>query len=253
MGLASLPIPRLRFNEGEIAALVDDFRRTRDAHRGRYAAAVEELPAEPGRIATAIVRASNRADGPEQLRLAEDLVDLQGFVDLGGEAPPLPPGPGRAPSPVLELVRWRQAAAMHFIREDPSVVGDKVAQGGRWTPIGGARKALERTGKYRDDQAAGFVGLIVWIVAAPAGALIGSALGLGRVSLTVWIALVVLWWGSPILGVAWVRVLGPALERVARRFPRVSDAVVVLFLVPLVAVTAAIGMAVVAVAGWLGL
>src|SRR3990172_726719 len=82
MALASLPIPRLRFKEGEIAALVDDFRRTRDGHKGRYAAPIEELPADAGRIATAIVRASNTAEDREQLRLAEDLVDLQAFVDL---------------------------------------------------------------------------------------------------------------------------------------------------------------------------
>jgi hypothetical protein len=201
LALAALPARGVRFRKGEAADLVAEYRRTRDAYRGRYAAAVEDLPAAAERIATAIMRVADRTDDPdEERKLAEDLVDLQAFVDLGGQPAPLPPARGQSPSRILELVRWRQAAAMHFIRGDASVVGNKVAQKGKWTAIGDARAALDRGRSHRDTQAAGFLAMFTWPVAGPLGALLGEAYGLGTVTTAVWGAVIATWFLSPWLG-----------------------------------------------------
>ena len=184
-------------------------------------------------------------DPTETQRLAEDLVDLQAFVDLLGQAAPLPPGPGQAPSPILELVRWRQAAAIAFIREDPSVLGEKVAQGGRWTAIGEARAALNRARSYRESQVAEFSGLLVWIVAAPAGAIAASLFGLGEFSLVTAVVLFVGWWVSPLLGGLAERLESRLWDAIHPRWPQAPDSLaLVLFFVPLLALAFALGVAI---------
>ena len=255
---AALPRHNLRFRKGQAAELVAEFRRTRDGHRGRYAAPVEELPADPERVATAIMRAVHETrDDAELKHLAEDLVDLQAFVDLNGERSPLPPERGSAASAILEFVAWRQAAAIHYLRNDPSVVGAKVAQKGAWTPIGDSRVALQRTSDYRDDQASGFLGVLVWPFAAPAGAVIGQALGWGTMTVAVWIVLAVAWFGSPLVGIAALKPIEPLLEGLEKRTQIVETLPNVLVLPLLVAppaiISVVLGALVVAAQGRIGI
>jgi hypothetical protein len=247
MAVATLPNPGLRLKPDEIPTLVADFRRSRDAVKGRYAAAVDELSAPGERIATAILRASQGTiEAPELRHLAEDLVDLQAFVDLHGQAAPLAPAPGQRPPLILELVRSRQAAAIAFIRDDPSVLGAEVAQGGRWTAIGEARAGLNRARTYRESQLAGFGGVLVWIVAAPAGSIVASLFGLGEFTLATAVVLFIGWWLSPWLG-GFAERLESRLWEVAVE-PRWAQApnslAMVLFLVPLAAVEFACGVAI---------
>ena len=254
--LASLPRRGIRFKKGEIEELIAEFRRTRDGHRGRYAAPIEELPGGAERIATAIVRASQKTSDADELKhLAEDLVDLQGFVDLEGASAPLPPAAGRPASPVLEFVRWRQAAAIHFLTEDASVVGDKVAQQGKWTPIGDARAAIGRVRDYRDTQAGGILGMLSWVFAAPAGAILGEVAGLGHVTLAVWIVLGVAWFASPVIGAVVTEPYGRLMDGAQKRtgLDDLPDIVMLpLLLGPLVLIFAAIGVLIVAVQGRVG-
>ena len=247
MALATLPNPRLRLKPDDITTLVADFRRSRDAVKGRYAVAVDELSAPPERIATAILKASQMTtDAAEQRHLAEDLVDLQAFVDLHGQAAPLAPAPGQRPPLILELVRSRQAAAIAFIRDDPSVLGAKVAQGGRWTAIGEARAGLNRARTHRESQLAGFGGVLVWIVAAPAGAIVASLFGLGEFTLATAVVLFVGWWLSPWLG-GFAERLESRLweEAIEPRWAHAPNSLaMVLFFVPLAAVEFACGVAI---------
>ena len=247
MAVATLPNPRLRLTPDEITTLVVDFRRSRDAVKGRYAAAVDELPAPAERIATAILKATQGTiDATEQRHLAEDLVDLQAFVELHGQAAPLAPAPGQRPPLILELVRSRQAAAIAFIRDDPSVLGAKVAQGGRWTAIGEARAGLNRARTYRESQVAGFGGVFVWIVAAPAGSIVASLLGLGEFTLATAVVLFVGLWLSPWLGGLAERLESRLWEAaIEPRWAQPPDSLaLVLFFVPLAAVEFACGVAI---------
>jgi hypothetical protein len=231
----------------EVSTLVADFRRTRDAVRGRHAVAVEELPAPPDRLATALVEASrNTTDPGAARRLAEDLVDLQAFVDLRGEAAPTPPPAGQPPSRILVRIRERQAAAIAFLRNDPSVVGTVAAQQGRWIAIGDARSALDRTRTYRELQFGGLLGTLTWIVAAPAGAIAARLLGLGEFSLAVAVALFIGWWVSPLLGMFAERIGSMLWERAIQpRWAHASDGLAFALIVgPLMAVQFALGFAI---------
>lgn len=203
---AILPDAALHLEEAEWRALVSDFRRVRDARRGRYAADVRELPADPIRIATALGNAAE-AEEPEHRRaLLEDLVDLQAFVP----DPPVvvaPPVPGGASDPVsdelLDRIRWRQAVVTAVLLGHASILGDHLAIRERWTPIGDARAAIDLVNDYREKQAVAIGSTAIYPISALVGFIGASLVGLGRPSIV----------GVLALGIGWplaVRVGGAA-------------------------------------------
>jgi hypothetical protein len=212
MAEATLPDPSVDMPEAEAGELLGSFRRTRDAHRGRYAAPVRELPADGVRVATAIAILSRTA-GPEELRRQlEDLVDLQAFV-------PDPPDflrPTPSPDPLLESIRWRQAALMAFAMNHASVIGDHNAIRDRWTAIGDARAAIDLVNKYRETQAGGFAAITAWLIGAPIGFGLAVITGNARPSIAAIVGLGIGWFAAPFLGAA-VGLFESRVERSAFR------------------------------------
>ena len=205
---ATLPDGTVAVDAAEAHELVASFRRVRDTQRGRYAAPITELPADALRIANAIAVIGEEVTPEERRHLLEDLVDLQAFVaDPPASLRPPPPSTGSEPAtatadPLLESIRWRQAALIAYAMGHASVMGDHTAIRDRWTAIGDARSAIDLVNKYRETQAGGFAALAAW----PIGALIGFGLavvsGQARPSIVALGALGVGWLAAPYLGVA---------------------------------------------------
>jgi len=252
--LATLPDgPVLSLTEAE--SLVADFRRARDAQRGRYAADARDLPAPGGQIATAIVQKSlDSTNRTELRRLAEDLVDLQAFVELDGAPAPLPPANGQSPSPVLELIHERQAAAIHYLRQDPSVAGDKAAQRGRLTPIGQARSALDRTLEYREDQASGLLAVMTFVIAGTAGAIVARLFVVDQFTLAALVLLFVAWFTMGWIGAQILRAETSVLMAIERRWRAVPDSIAFLsFLAVVIVLEFVVGLLIVVVTARLSL
>ena len=130
------------------------------------------------RIATAIFGSAENASADEKHRLAEDLVDLQAFVDLPSD-PVRKPQHGDLGSPTLSLVAARQAAAIAFVTQDERIVGVANAIRGMWLAIGDARAGLTATATYKEAQMGGILASVVWPVVAVPATLVAIALGLG--------------------------------------------------------------------------
>ncbi|HXI80227.1 MAG TPA: hypothetical protein VNM34_05340 [Verrucomicrobiae bacterium] len=258
---STLPDSDLAVDAAEARELVTSFRRIRDTQRGRFVADVRDLPAEPVRVATAIASLGETATSDERRHLLEDLVDLQSFVvDAPASLNP-PPGPSAptapaaAANPLLEQIRWKQAALMAYAMGHVSVLGDHNAIRGRWTPIGDARAAINLVNDYRESQAAGFGALSAW----PIGALIGFGLaivsGNARPAVVALVVLGVGWFAAAYLGAA-VGLIEARIERssLRRTHPRLAGGLElviglgVIGIVPLVA-----GVAVTILATRLGL
>ena len=199
------PDPNLTIPAAEAMALLEEFRRLRDVHRGRFAASVADLPADPVRVATAIAGLASAASAAERRLLLEDLVDLQAFVaDPPAGAPPadLPLGqPLPDGAEPFDAIRWRQAALIAQSQAHTSVLGDHNALRGHWIAIGDARAALKLVSRYREQQTAGFGAIAGWLVGAPVGAGAAILLGIGRPSIVAFAVLVLGWFGSPLVGV----------------------------------------------------
>ena len=176
MAVGSLPSPDIELESTEARQLVAEFRTTRDRYRGALAAPVTELAAPPERIATAIFGAAENASADEKHRLAEDLVDLQAFVDLPSE-PVRKPQRGESGSPTLSLVAARQAAAIAFVTQDERIVGVANAIRGMWLAIGDARAGLTATATYKEAQMGGILASVVWPVVAVPATLVAIGLG----------------------------------------------------------------------------
>jgi len=203
----TLPDEALTIDATEAAELAAGFRRVRDAHRGRYAASLRELPGEPARIATALAMSAEKATPEERRHLLEDLFDLQAFVedDAAGALPVAavaPAAPDSDANRLLERIRWRQATLTAALMGHPSVLGDHNAIRDRWTTIGDARAAINLVNDYREKQTAGIGALSVYIVAAPIGLGLAWLTGLGRPSLVGIAGLVAGWFVAPFVGAA---------------------------------------------------
>ena len=257
---ATYPDRRLKVGGSEAGELVEAFRRVRDARRGRFVASVAELPAKPVRVATAIDVAAATASDRERRRLMEDLVDLQSFVDDAPSSPVEPsmttaaasgePGPA-----LLESIRWRQAATIAWAMDHASVVGDHNAIRERWTAIGDARAAINLAVEYREAQAGGFLALVLWVIAAPVGALAAMLVGGARWSVIATALLVGGWFGASWLGAA-VGTIGARLGRLPlrARWPGLVSAVsLVANAIGLIVVPAALGFLAFVLATRLGL
>jgi hypothetical protein len=198
MEQATLPDGTVVVDETEARQLVASFRRVRDTQRGRYAASVSELPSDALRVANALGVLGQAATPEERRHLLEDLVDLQAFVP----DPPASLRPTPTPDPLLESIRWRQAALMAYAMGHASVMGDHTAIRDRWTAIGDARAAINLVNLYRETQAGGFAALTAW----PIGALVGFGLaiitGSARPSIAALVVLGIGWLAAPYLGAA---------------------------------------------------
>jgi hypothetical protein len=169
---------------GEDARLAAAFMAVRDRHEGESWAPLDDLPAEPERIATALERELGRATEPVRVRrIVEALVDLQAFraVDDQGS------------------IARAQAAAVSVAGGGSGALGVQPALEGWESRIGHAREALDRVGRRRDLQRWGVAGMAAWPVAAAAGWAVGAALSGPAFGLAV--ALVIGWWFAPVLGV----------------------------------------------------
>jgi len=202
---ATLPDGTVTVDAAEARELVASFRRVRDTQRGRYAASITELPADALRIANAIAVIGEGVTPDERRHLLEDLVDLQAFVpDAPASLRPPPSSTGSEPAatadPLLESIRWRQAALMAYAMGHASVVGDHNAIRDRWTAIGDARSAIDLVNKYRESQAGGFAALTAWLIGAPIGFGLAVIAGTARPSIAAIIALGIGWLGAPYLG-----------------------------------------------------
>jgi hypothetical protein len=192
-----LPDADLQIEPGERHALVIEFQRVRDAHRGRFVADLRDLPGDPVRVATALARAAEEAAPADRRHLLEDLVDLQAFI---ADPPPvvLPAAPGTASDPavdeLLERIRWRQATVTSILMGHPSILGDHNAIRGRWTPIGDARAAIDLVNAYRERQSLGIGAMAIYPVAAFVGFVAASVLAHGRPSIV----------GLAVLGLGWL-------------------------------------------------
>lgn len=219
---ATLPDGSVRVGAAEARALVASFRRVRDTQRGRYAASIAELPADTIRIANAIAVIGEEVTPEERRHLLEDLVDLQAFVpDAPASLRPPPSSPGSEPAaatadPLLESIRWRQAALMAYAMGHASVVGDHNAIRDRWTAIGDARSAIDLVNKYRESQAGGFAAITAWLIGAPIGFGLAVITGTARPSIVAIVALAIGWLASPYLG-AGVGLFEAKVERSAIR------------------------------------
>jgi len=149
----------------EARELAERFRALRDELRGRSVAPRSALPAEPGAVASALMmEADGRTetlDGKElraaQRELAETMVDLQSFRPDAQAALIVaePTTPERADA--LDALLTARAAIIEWIREDPSVTGNRNALRGLDLRIGDGRRALDAVNSYREKQAFGFL------------------------------------------------------------------------------------------------
>ena len=189
----------------EARDLVDEFRRVRDRHRGRFVAPAAELLADSVRIATAYLNLAGAATLELRRHQLEDLVDLQSFVDdpPADLAPPRgssEPGVTSPADPLIEAIRWRQAGVIAWANSHPSDLGAHNAIRGRWTAIGDARAAIDLVNRYREEQTLGTGATALWLVAAPAGYLIAILLGLAGPTIVALVLLAIGWLLSPFLG-----------------------------------------------------
>jgi hypothetical protein len=82
----------------------------------------------------------------------------------------------------------------------PSILGDHNAIGGRWTPIGDARAAIDLINVYREQQSVGIGATAIYPVAALVGFGVASLIGLGRPSIVGLVALGLGWLAAPLIG-----------------------------------------------------
>ena len=219
MAQATLPDPTVDMPEAEARELLESFRRTRNSYRGQFAAPARELPADGVRVASAIAILARSASPEERRHQLEDLVDLQAFVPDAPEL--LRPTP--TPDPLLESIRWRQAALMAYAMNHVSVIGDHNAIRDRWTAIGDARAAIDLVNQYRETQAGGFAALAAWFIAAPVGIGLAVITGIARPSIVAIVGIGIGWFGAPLLGAAVGR-FEARVERSAfrRAHPRIA-------------------------------
>jgi hypothetical protein len=121
----------------------------------------------------------------------------------------------------------------------PSVLGDHNAIGGRWTPIGDARAAIDLVNAYREQQSVGIGAFAIYPIAALAGFGVASLVGAGRPSIVGLVALGLGWMAAPVIGSkagaleAWV-IRQPWRRSLRARAIELVTGVGVLFVLPVV-------------------
>jgi hypothetical protein len=176
---------------GEARDLVARFEPVRRVYRGRLAAPVTELPADPVTMTRALLTVAATVDATRQRRTAEALVDLVAFIDpadadlLDADGRRSPADAERATA-LLDAMRVARASVIQQIRQDASLVGDFSMLGDRPTHIGEARAALERVREGREVQATAMLAtpvvLLVTAVAYAAGSWWWLAFAVGCVA-----------------------------------------------------------------------
>jgi hypothetical protein len=152
----------------EAQDLAERFRALRDELRGRSVAPRSALSAEPGRVASALVmEAEGRMEALDdkelraaQRELAEAMVDLQSFRPDAQAALILAAPTTPETAEALEALLTARAAIIEWIREDPSVTGNRNALRGLDLRIGDGRRALDAVNSYREKQAFGLLAMV---------------------------------------------------------------------------------------------
>jgi hypothetical protein len=151
----------------EASDLAGRFRSLRDEQRGTVVAPRSMLPGEPGRVAAALMSdATARQHGltgkplrADQREVAEAMVDLQSFRP-DDEATLILAGAKTADAiDAAERLMTARAAVIAWIRDDPSVVGNRNALRDLELRIGDGRRALDAVNGYREKQAFGFLAM----------------------------------------------------------------------------------------------
>jgi hypothetical protein len=223
----------------EAEQLVDAFLRVCERFVGQTAAPESALPAPATRIATALASeaaSADEVDGESALIIyqtaVEALIDLQAFVpDDAASAverqlskrsdgrDTRSDGDSRLATETLERIRTAQAAAIQWIRDDVSVVGNENALRDLVPVIGDARRALDAVDRYREVQSGAMIMLFVWPVSAGAGVIVGALLM--RPTIVVMALMLATWLAAPGIGSA----IGALSSRVgqaaraSRRYP----------------------------------
>jgi hypothetical protein len=151
----------------EAEDLAERFRALRDVLRGRAVASRSALPAEPGLVASALMMEADARmeglDGKElraaQRELAETMVDLQSFRPDAEAALIVAEPTTPETADALDALLTARAAIIEWIREDPSVTGNRNALRSLDLRIGDGRRALDAVKGYREKQAFGFLAI----------------------------------------------------------------------------------------------
>ena len=130
-----------------------------------------------------------------------------------------------------------QAAAVKWVRDDPTVVGNLNAIGDLEIRIGDSRRAFKAVDAYRSGQTGGFSMMFTWPISSGIGAVVGSIV-FGP-SLVVFAALAAAWLAAPAYGWAmgaassaidqWVLSRGRASLIVPLRFVSTLAGAILLF------------------------
>ena len=152
----------------EARDLAQRFRALRDQHRGELVMPLSALPADPGRVAAALMAESEareqgmRAGDLRTTRreLAATMVDLQSFRP-DAEASAILADPGSpAGTEMTDRLLTARAALIAWIRDDASITGDRNALRELDVRIGDGRRALDAVNRYRERQAFGMIAML---------------------------------------------------------------------------------------------
>ena len=152
----------------EARDLAERFRALRDQHRGELVVPLSALPAEPGRVAAALI-AEGDAREPDlpaaeqrtsRRELAATMVDLQSFRP-DDEASALLTDPATpAGSEARDRLLTARAAFIAWVRDDINVTGNRNALRDLDLRIGDGRRALDAVNSYREKQATGILAMV---------------------------------------------------------------------------------------------
>jgi hypothetical protein len=164
----------------EARDLAQRFRSLRDQHRGELVMPRSALPAEPGRVAAALMAESEaREQGmpAAELRatrreLAATMVDLQSFRP-DAEASAILADPGTpAGTEATDRLLTARAALIAWIRDDLNVMGNRNALRDLDVRIGDGRRALDAVNSYRETQAFGMIAMVAVVALVVIGIVI---------------------------------------------------------------------------------
>ncbi len=171
---------------GEATALVRRYELVRNAHLGRLAAPVSELPAAPATMSQALIALARDTRPVDQGAIAEALIDLAAFVDDAGADAVNAGGRrrdgSRSPEPqdararaVLEAIGLGRAQVIRQNRQDVPLLGQYVssALGSEPIAIGTGRDRLDKNSASEEGAAIAMLSslmvIAVTLVVAVAG------------------------------------------------------------------------------------
>jgi hypothetical protein len=152
----------------EARDLARRFRALRDQHRGELVVPLSALPAEPGRVAAALVAESEEreqgmpADDLRATRreLAATLVDLQAFRPDDEASAILADSETPEGTEARDRLLTARAALIARVRDDLNVTGSRNALRHLDVRIGDGRRALDAVNSYREKQAFGMLAMV---------------------------------------------------------------------------------------------